>query len=123
MAAKESGPFNLVLESVGGQVLGNALGMMAPSGVMVCYGVSGGGPASFDSALFLRTRMTVMGLAVFTEMQRETAGAGLARLARLVAEGVLKPLISVEAPWIEIGNVAQQLLDRAYPGKAVLTLP
>ncbi|MBI3304024.1 MAG: hypothetical protein HYZ72_18310, partial [Deltaproteobacteria bacterium] len=29
-AARASGPFNLVLEAVGGQVLGNAIGMTAP---------------------------------------------------------------------------------------------
>jgi NADPH:quinone reductase-like Zn-dependent oxidoreductase len=119
-AAREFGPYNLVLESVGGQVLGNAMSMMAPSGHIVCYGVSAGGPASFDSAMVLRSRMTVSGLAVFTEVNRETAAAGLSRLARMVAAGTLRPLIDVQAPWSEIGNVAQQLLDRSYPGKAVL---
>jgi hypothetical protein len=37
-----------------------------------------------------------------------------------VAAGQLRPHISVEAPWTEIAGVAQQLLDRRYPGKAVL---
>jgi NADPH:quinone reductase-like Zn-dependent oxidoreductase len=119
-AAKEGGPFHLVLESVGGQVLGNAMSMMAPAGQIVCYGVSAGGPATFESALLLRTRMVVSGLAVFTEINRETAAVGLARLARMVERGDLKPLIAIEAPWTEIGEVAQQLLDRSYPGKAVL---
>jgi NADPH:quinone reductase-like Zn-dependent oxidoreductase len=96
------------------------MSMMAPSGHIVCYGVSAGGPASFDSAMVLRSRMTVSGLAVFTEVNRETAAAGLSRLARMVAAGTLRPLIDVQAPWSEIGNVAQQLLDRSYPGKAVL---
>lgn len=119
-AARGSGPFNLILESVGGQVLGSVMSMVAPSGHIVCYGVSGGGQATFDSATVLRTRLTISGLAVFTEIARETASVGLGRLARMVAAGTLKPLIAIEAPWTEIGNVAQQLLDRAYPGKAVL---
>lgn len=119
-AAKQGGPFHLVLESVGGAVLGNAVSMLAPGGQMVCYGVSAGGPATFDSALVLRTRCTISGLAVFSEMNRETASVGLTRLLNMVAAGILKPQISVEAPWTEIGNVAQQLLDRTYPGKAVL---
>jgi NADPH:quinone reductase len=119
-AARPNGPFNLVLESVGGQVLGNAVSMLAPFGHVVCYGASAGGPMTLDSALVLRTRLTMTGLAVFTEINRETASAGLSRLARMIDAGTLKPLIAVEAPWSEIGNVAQQLLDRAYPGKAVL---
>ena len=122
LAAKEGGPFHLVLESVAGQVLGNIMnvGMMAPAGQIVCYGVSAGGQASFDSSVFLRGRITVSGLFVFTELQREGAGVGLTRLANMVAAGTLKPEISVEGDWKEIGDVAQQLLDRTYPGKAVL---
>jgi hypothetical protein len=57
---------------------------------------------------------------VFTELHKETAGVGLARLAKLVDAGVLKPGISLTASWSEAGSVARQLLDRAYPGKAVL---
>ncbi|HLF78471.1 MAG TPA: zinc-binding dehydrogenase [Dehalococcoidia bacterium] len=121
-AARAHGPYNHILESVGGQVLANSISMLAPSGHCVVYGVSGGGPMTMDSAVFLRSRGHVSGLAVFTEIARETASVGLARLARMVGEGTLKPLIAVEAPWTEIGNVAQQLLDRSYPGKAVLTV-
>ena len=119
-AARASGPFNLVLEAVGGQVLGNAIGMMAQGGQIVVYGVSGGGPASFDSGAVLRTGLTISTLRVFNEINRETASVGLGRLVRMIANGTLRPLIAVEAPWTEIGAVAQQLLDRSYPGKAVL---
>jgi len=38
----------------------------------------------------------------------------------LIAAGKLKPTISVEAPWTQIGQVARQLLDRQFVGKAVL---
>ena len=46
---------------------------------------------------------------------------GVARAqAELVAAGQLKPTISIEAPWTQIADVAQQLLNRSFPGKAVL---
>jgi NADPH:quinone reductase-like Zn-dependent oxidoreductase len=121
-AARQYGPYNHVLEAVGGPVLGNAISMLAPSGHIVVYGVSAGGPLTVDSTLFLRTRLIISGLAVFTELQKETAGVGLGRLAAMCAAGTLKPHIAITAPWAEIGNVAQQLLDRSYPGKAVLTV-
>jgi NADPH:quinone reductase-like Zn-dependent oxidoreductase len=121
-AARRYGPYNHVLEAVGGSVLGNAISMLAPSGHIVVYGVSAGGPLTIDSTLFLRTRLIISGLAVFTELQKETAGVGLGRLASMCAAGTLKPHIAITAPWTEIGNVAQQLLDRSYPGKAVLTV-
>jgi NADPH:quinone reductase-like Zn-dependent oxidoreductase len=121
-AARQFGPYNHVLESVAGQVLGNVFTMMAPGGHIVVYGVSGGGPLTVDSTFFLRSRLTVTGLAVFSELHKETAGVGLTRLAGMCAAGTLKPHIAITAPWTEIGSVAQQLLDRSYPGKAVLTV-
>ena len=44
----------------------------------------------------------------------------LRRLADLVAAGQLSPHISLERPWKEIGQVAQDLMARRFPGKAVL---
>jgi NADPH:quinone reductase-like Zn-dependent oxidoreductase len=120
--ARQFGPYNHVLEAVGGDVLANVLTMMAPVGHVVVYGVAAGGPITVDSTLFLRSRMIVSGLAVFTELQKETAAVGLSRLAGMCAAGTLKPHIAITAPWTDIGSVAQQLLDRSYPGKAVLTI-
>jgi NADPH:quinone reductase-like Zn-dependent oxidoreductase len=119
-AAREFAPYGVILESVGGSVLANAISMLGPFGHMIVYGVSMGGPMTLDSSVFLRTRGTVSGLGVFVELQKETASVGLGRLARMVAAGVVKPLISVEAPWEQIGDVTRGLLDRSYPGKAVL---
>lgn len=121
-AAREFGPYNHILESVAGTVLGNAMTMVAPSGHIVVYGVSAAGPLTVDSTVFLRSRMTISGLAVFTELHKETAAVGLGRLAGMVSAGKLKPHIAIEAPWAEIGSVAQRLIDRSYPGKAVLTV-
>jgi NADPH:quinone reductase-like Zn-dependent oxidoreductase len=121
-AARQHGPYNHVLESVAGQVLGNVFTMMVNGGHIVVYGVSGGGPLTVDSTFFLRSRITVSGLAVFTELHKETAGVGLARLAGMCAAGTLKPHIAITAPWTEIGAVALQLIERSYPGKAVLTV-
>jgi len=39
-----------------------------------------------------------------------------------VAAGRLTPHIRLERPWGEIARVAQDLMDRRFPGKAVLTL-
>ncbi len=46
--------------------------------------------------------------------------ADLARLARMIAGGQLHPQIELEAPWTQIADAAQKLLDRRYRGKAVL---
>jgi NADPH:quinone reductase len=56
------------------------------------------------------------------ELGSEPASVGLGRLADLVASGQLAPHISLERPWKEIGQVAQELMDGRFPGKAVLTV-
>ncbi len=121
-AAAEYGPYNHILESVAGEVLASAMTMVAPGGHIVVYGVSAAGPLTVDSTVFLRSRMTISGLAVFTELHKETAAIGLGRLVGMVSAGTLKPHIAIEAPWTEIGKVALQLIERSYPGKAVLTV-
>ncbi len=119
--AEHFGPYHLVLESVGGKVLGDVMGMLAPGGTCVSFGVSGGTEATFDVRNFYFTGAArLYGFILFHEVLAHPASDGLARLSRLVADGKLRPRVSVEASWEEIGEVAQRLLDRGYTGKAVL---
>jgi hypothetical protein len=41
---------------------------------------------------------------------------------RLIAEQKQQPHIAVDAAWSEIGPIARRLVDRVFPGKAVLHL-
>lgn len=120
-AAREHGPYDLVLESVGGEALGNALSMLATGGTCVAFGVSAAVEATFDVRTFYLTGgATLYGFILFHEVLSKPASGGLARLLRLVADGELRPRIELEAPWTEIGEVAERLIDREYAGKAVL---
>jgi NADPH2:quinone reductase len=120
-AAEEHGPYHLILDSVGGEVLGNALSMLAPGGMCVSFGVSGGAEVTFDARdLYLAGGARLYGFILFHEVIARPASGGLARLLSLVDEGRLKPRIEVEAPWTEVGKVAARLIDRGYAGKAVL---
>ena len=120
-AAEEYGPYHLVLESVGGEVLGNVLSMLAPEGTCVSFGVSGGTEVTFNAQeLYLTGGAKLYGFILFHEVVARPASEGLARLVSLLDEGRLQPSIEVEAPWTEIGEVAARLIDRGYTGKAVL---
>jgi NADPH:quinone reductase len=119
--AEEYGPYDLILESVGGEVLGNVLSMLAPEGTCVSFGVSGGPEVTFDTRnLYLAGGAKLYGFIIFHEVVAQPASKGLARLVKLVDEGRLKPRIEVEAPWTDVGEVAARLIDRGYTGKAVL---
>jgi NADPH:quinone reductase len=121
-AAKGQGPYWLILDSVGGEALSAALGMLAPGGTCVTFGVSAAHTAALESRDFFATGgARLYGLTLFHElMSVERAGIGLALLAGLIEAGKLKPQIAVEAKWDEIGTVARRLIDREFSGKAVL---
>jgi len=123
-AAAPSGPFHLIIDSVGGSALSAALSMLAPGGTCVHFGVSEAATTTFESRDFFTTGgVKLYGLALFHELRRrEPAAEGLALLAGLVADRVLLPHIAIEASWTEIGTIARHLLDRAFAGKAVLHL-
>ena len=120
-AAREHGPYHLVLESVGGDVLGNALSMLATGGTCVSFGVSAAAEVTFDArAFYLTGGARLLGFILFHEVLARPAAGGLDRLTRMVADGRLRPRIEVEAPWTQVGPVARRLIERGYAGKAVL---
>ncbi|MBC7808884.1 MAG: zinc-binding dehydrogenase, partial [Akkermansiaceae bacterium] len=120
--AKQYAPFALIVDSVGGQILGDALEIVEEGTRIVSLGTSAGDTVTFDASAFYGKGMTSLyGMILFDELKTvEAASAGLARLAGLVAKGKLTPRVSLEAPWTDADAVATQLMERAYPGKAVL---
>lgn len=119
--AKALGPYDVILESVGGRSLTNALGMIAKDGVCVLYGVSESPDVSFEARQFMTIGgVSLYGLILFHEVKRKPASHGLSQLLRLVEDGRLTPPIEVEEPWTKIADVAQRLYNRQIPGKAVL---
>jgi NADPH2:quinone reductase len=115
--------YDLVIDSVGGRTLGTALAALERGGVCVTLGVSASAEVTFDArTFFVSGRTTLYGFYLFAELGATPAGDGLRRLADLVGAGLMAPRISLERPWADVGQVAQDLMARRFPGKAVLTL-
>jgi NADPH:quinone reductase len=122
-AASSMGPYDLIIESVGGASLAAALKMIAPGGMCVLLGVSSGSEATFEAATFMRTGgASLYGFILFHELPRRPAAEGLARLVAMVATGRLHPQIELEARYEQIAEVANKLYNRGIAGKAVLHL-
>ena len=120
-AAKDFGPYDLILESIGGRVLAQALTMVASDGACVTYGVSQAGESTIRVRDFFRTGgVSLYGFILFHEIKRRQAAQGLQRLVQLVSDDVLQPWVTVEAPLEEIGMIADRLYNREIVGKAVI---
>jgi NADPH:quinone reductase len=121
-AAASSGPYHLILDSIGGSALSAALTMLQPNGTCVHFGVSESPTTTIESGAFFRQGgVKLYGLILFHELRQvEPAGPGLAVLAHEVAQRRLRPHIEIEAPWTDIAGIARRLIAREFVGKAVL---
>lgn len=123
VATEIHGEYRVIVEGVGGPVLGDALAHVAPNGTIVSFAATVAEPVSYATRdLFGRAPgARLVGLFIFPELQREQSGSeDLARLAALVAGGRLDCQITHEASWRHAGAAITGLMDRTITGKAVL---
>lgn len=121
--AEALGPFHLAVDGVGGRVLATAAMLLAPKGICITYAAPQGSEITFNSRVLNQAQgITLTGFYLFRELQEENGSQGLAELAMLVAQGKLHPRIEVEAPWEQVSELARRLMDRQFPGKAVMLI-
>lgn len=120
--ARALGPFDLIVESAGGEALANALRSLASGGLCVTCGNSSRSPMTIDPFEFFypQGQTKLVGFYLLPLLERVPPDEGLGRLARLAERGLLRPRIEVEAPWEEIGAIAGRFQRREITGKAVL---
>ncbi len=116
------GPFDIVLESVGGASLPAALARTAPGGLLVWFGQAGRTPVTLDFFDFFKGPAQAR-IAHFDYTASDTSyGDDLATLVRLVAAGRLHPEIGSVRDWSRTSDAITDLRSRRVRGKAVLTI-
>ena len=117
--------YDVIVDAVGGPVLGGALERVAARGTVVSFAATTLDPVSFPTREFFGRAhgATLHGLYIFDELEHtRSGGADLRRLADLIAAGRLDPQIAITASWSDAATAIEALLDRRVNGKAVLTL-
>jgi NADPH:quinone reductase len=117
--------FEVILDAIGGPVLGTCLRRVAPGGTVVSFASTLTDPVSYPTReLFSRAPgARLYGLYIFAELQHtRSAAADLRRLADLVAAGRLDPQIGFTGSWERAAEAIEALLHRRVPGKAVLAV-
>jgi NADPH:quinone reductase-like Zn-dependent oxidoreductase len=118
----DAGPFDVVLDGVGGDVLVGAVRRLAREGVVVAYGLASGEPSrlsfrDFGEAAFGR----LLPFRVYATGE-STFGKDLGFLAALVGRGRLRPVIGAELHWSRTVEGIESLRERRVAGKVVFTL-
>jgi NADPH:quinone reductase len=115
--------FDVILDSVGGDVLGAALSRVAPYGDVISVGNSAGETTTFDARDFFRRAHGARLHAYLSHTalaEDHSGGRDLRALAQLVAAGRLRTEISTVVDWRDADSAITALLDRRVNGKAVL---
>lgn len=119
--ADADGAYDVVFESVGGEVFSSAITKLAPGGLVLWHGQASLAPITLDFfSLFAVTPFT---LKHFPHWVSETSDAhDLAALVALVRDGRLHPEIGVATDWAETVSVLEDVYLRRVRGNAVLTV-
>jgi NADPH:quinone reductase len=121
---RQGGPFDLILESVGGASLAAAIDRLGPEGLIVSIGNSSNETTSFDPRILYRKGAPrIEGFFVTWELLNGRIGSEeLSYLASLAATGRLESRIDLRVGWHDAVAAVDALLERRVAGKAVLTI-
>jgi NADPH:quinone reductase-like Zn-dependent oxidoreductase len=116
------GPFDLIVDGVGGQALVDALHRLAPGGTASAYGNASGEKAQIVFGDFRGAPGgSLKGFFVYgTDVH--TFGEDLGYMARLIAEGRLNVHSEVRDDWTRTREALDRLRQHAATGKVVLTI-
>lgn len=119
--AEAEGPFELVLDAIGGPTLTTAISKVARGGLVLWFGQAGGEPAKLD--LYTLGDISMAQIVPFSFFFTGASDADdLATLAGLVESGRLHPEIGEIADWSETPALLARLGARQLRGNAVLTV-
>jgi len=122
-SARDAGPYDLILESVGGAVFAGALQLLDEEGLLVTFGTSAERTSTIDVAgFYLRGGLSIFGFYLFHELKHQPAGKGLSRLAALLDAGKLDVHIDDVLPFEKIADAVERMWNRGVTGKIVVTL-
>ena len=118
--AAAPGGVQLALDAVGGDVLEQAIGLLAPLGRAVVFGASAGQLGSVPvRSLFMLKSVTGFSLLAWRSIDEPRARADIAELTALLQAGELRAATTT-LPLAGIAQAHRLLEDRAVPGRIVL---
>ncbi|MET8878358.1 zinc-binding dehydrogenase [Nocardia sp. NPDC004604] len=119
--ADADGPFEVIFESVGGDVFAHALARIAPGGTVLWFGQASLQPIRLSFFEYLT--VSPFTLKHFPHWVADTTDAeDLRVLVDLTARGRLHPEIGRVADWAETASVLTDLNNRRIRGNAILTI-
>jgi NADPH:quinone reductase len=115
------GEYDVVVDGIGGPMLGPLLDATAAGGRVVVFGNSADAESSFRVERFYSKGVTIYGFRVFASVPTAQVVKDMANLADQAASGTLRVTVQATAPLADALPLIADLYDRKVTGKVVLT--
>jgi NADPH:quinone reductase len=115
------GEFDVVVDGIGGPMVGPLLDATATGGRVVVYGNSADAESTFRVERFYSKGITIFGFRVFTSVPPTQVVKDMANLADQAASGALDVKVQATAPLVDAVGLIRDLYDRKVTGKVVIT--
>jgi NADPH2:quinone reductase len=115
------GEFDVVVDGIGGPMVGPLLDATTAGGRVVIYGNSADAESTFRVERFYSKGVTIFGFRVFTSVPPDQGVKDMANLADQAASGTLSVKVQATAPLADALSLIRDMYDRKVTGKVVLT--
>jgi NADPH2:quinone reductase len=112
---------DIVIDSIGGDVLGEALGALASGGSLTTLGYSAGRRATIDVTDLIWKRATIKSFSLFAQPQAAWEEAWHT-IVPLLQSGAIKPIVAKTFPLAEAADALHYLVEERPFGMVVLTI-
>jgi len=110
---------DIVIESIGGTVTGQALSSLGIGGVLITLGYSAGRETTIDVTDLIWKRARMAGFSLFAQSPIAIADAWR-NISPLIVSGSVKPLVERVYPLSEAGEALRHLIEDRPFGKVIL---
>jgi NADPH2:quinone reductase len=116
------GPFDVILDQVGGEVFAAGLDRLRPLGTIVGVGFAGGPWPQVDPARLVGRNSSVAGfyLGRLMKLLPQVVQASAGELLERLADGALSPAVGATFPLAEADRALRMVAERRSTGKVVL---
>lgn len=111
---------DIIIDSIGGDMLGEALGTLAPGGSLTTLGYSAGRKATIDVTNLIWKRASIKSFSLFAQPAAAWAEAW-ATLTELLEAGEIKPIVAKTFPLEAAAEALRYLVEDRPFGRVLLT--
>ncbi len=112
---------DIIIDGIGGDVLSEALGALAPGGSLTTLGYSASRKATIDVTNIIGPQTSIRGLNMFAQPKAAIAEAWNV-IVPLLKSGAIKPIVAKTFPLAEAADALRYLVEGRPFGRVVLTI-